>query len=75
MMHVKRTNPMGKLHVATRTYVESQVRALCHVRRTSCMGTQYEQSSCQKEYFTEHMCNKDTCNKYRGKTQRVLKAW
>ena len=23
------------------TYVDSQVRALCHVRRTSCMGTQH----------------------------------
>ena len=31
---------MGQcMHVATRTYVQSQVRA----RRTSCMGTQHEQ--------------------------------
>ena len=31
---------MGQ-HVATHTYVQSQVRALCHVQRTSCIGTQH----------------------------------
>ena len=31
----------GTVHVATHTFVEYQVRALCNVRRTSCMETQH----------------------------------
>ena len=50
------------------TYVESQVRALCHVQRTSCMVTQHAHRVVFKKNTS--MCNKDMCNK----TQTVQKA-
>ena len=50
------------------TYVESQVRALCHVQRTSCMVTQHAHRVVFKKNTS--MCSKDKCNK----TQTVQKA-
>ena len=48
----------GTVYVATCTYVQSHVRALCHVRRTSCMGTQHAHRVVVKmNTTTEHMCN------------------
>ena len=51
------------VHVATRTYVQSQVRALCHVQRT-----RYQRVVVKMNPSTE-----DTCNNTGGK-HRVQKA-
>ena len=59
----------GTVHVATLTYVQSQVRALCHVRRTSCMGTQHAHRAVVKKNTSAE----DTCNNTEVK-HRVHKA-
>ena len=59
----------GTVHVATRNYVQSQVRALCHVQRTSCMGTQHAHRVVVKKNTT----TEDTYNNTEEK-HRVQKA-
>ena len=74
-MHAQRTNPTmctctctedqsyGTGHVATHTYVVSQERALCHVRKASYKGTHMQtcsESSCQKNGCLQHLHRKNT---------------
>ena len=55
----------GTVHILTRTYVESQVRALCQVRRTSCMGTQHAHKVVVKENTTTEDMYNTTEEKHR----------
>ena len=67
-VHRLRTNPMVVNNLCT--YAQSQVRALCHVRRTSCMGTQHaHRVVVKKNTYTE-----DTRNNTEEK-QSIQKAW
>ena len=60
----------GTVHVATHTFVEFQVRALCNIRRTSCMETQHVHRVVIYRGYVQH----GYMQQYRENTQRVHKA-
>ena len=58
-MYRRRTQSYGTVHaaVSTCTCAQSQVRALCHVRRTSYVGIQHA----QRVVVKGNTCTEDTC--------------